>query len=89
MTTKSQNAERIAMEARVFVRKARRGGHANLITGMLFAECAQVLGLYGTDGWTIRKAARLTVAELEQMNELGLIDWNDSVFAAIKPRWMR
>lgn len=89
MPTKTESAERIARNARVFVRKARRGGHTNMITGMLLAESAQTLKLLGTDGWTIRKAARLTVAELRQTDELHLIDWDDETFKSIKPRWMR
>jgi|GEM_PF-1920382 len=68
--TKTERAQRIALNARAFVRKARRDGHTNLITGMLLAESAQALKLLDTDGWTIRKAARLTVAELEQAQEL-------------------
>jgi len=89
MPTKTERAQRIALNARVFVRKARRDGHTNLITGTLLAGSAQALKLLDTDGWTIRKAARLTVAELEQTNELHLIDWDDKTFMNIKPRWMR
>lgn len=89
MATKTQNAERIALHARVFVRKARSEGCTNLVTGMLLSESAQVLKLYGTDGWTIRKAARLTVDVLVQGEEAHLIDWDDDAFKALKPRWMR
>ncbi len=89
MATKTQNADRIALDARVFVRNARRNGHANLITGLLLAECAQGLRLYGTDGWTIRKAARITVTELINNNEADIIDWTDATFRPLKPRWMQ
>ena len=89
MATKTENAERIALQARVFVRKARRDGHTNLIDGMALLDAAQTLKLYDTDGWTIRKAARLTVTVLCEGNELDIIDWADATFAPLKPRWMR
>lgn len=87
--TKTQAADTIALEARVFVRKARRDGHANLIDADALWSAAQVRKLYGTDGWTIRKAARLTVTVLTECNELDLIDWADPIFKPLTPRWMR
>jgi hypothetical protein len=41
------------------------------------------------DGWTIRKAARLTVAELASTNELDIINWADDAFRPLTPRWVR
>lgn len=89
MATKTENAERIALHARVFVRAARRDGYANLIDTMALLGAAQTLKLWDTDGWTVRKAARLTVTELKLMDELHIIDWSDEAFAPLKPRWMR
>jgi hypothetical protein len=87
--TKTQDAERIALDARVFVRRARREGHVNLITEMLLQECAQSLRLFHADCWTIRKAARITVTELINNNEADIIDWTDDTFRPLMPGWMR
>jgi hypothetical protein len=86
--TKTAMAENIAREARVFVRGARAKGFVNRIDSNALWCAAQKRG-YDADSWTINKAARLTVDELERMNELDLIDWDDLRFRNRKPKWMR
>lgn len=87
--TKTQDAERIALDARVFVRKARREGHVNLIDADTLWSCAAALNMAGTDGWTVRKAARMTVNALTETDELSLIDWNDALFFPLRPSFAR
>jgi hypothetical protein len=79
MPTKTENAERIAREARVCVRRAHRNGATGTkITYLYLQETAQRLGMYDVDGWTFRKAARLTIAEMQLMNQTHLIDFTDA-----------
>lgn len=70
--TRTQTAERIAREAGVFVRKARRNGHSNKITRDLFHECAEVLGI-PEDAYSIRTVKQIARREAELMGETELI----------------
>jgi len=87
MPTKTEDAHRIAREARVFARKAHRGGATGTkITYLALQETAQAIGIYGVDGWTIRKAMRLTVAELRLTGEFHLADFADAPGASATGR---
>jgi hypothetical protein len=63
----------------VAVRKAHRNGATGTtITYLYLQEVAQSIGMTHVDGWTIRKAARLTIAELRLMDETHLFDFSDA-----------
>lgn len=70
--TRTQTAEMIAREARVFVRKARAQGASNKITVLLFQETAGVLGIPGDD-YSIRTVKQLARRDAEFMDETELI----------------
>lgn len=71
--TRMQNAERIALEARVFVRKARRAGHANKITRDLIYDMAEELGISDAD-YSVRTVKTLLRREAVLMGETDLLD---------------
>lgn len=68
--TRRQNADEIATDAIVFVRKARREGHVNTMTELLLWEIAQERGITDFSIITVKKLAR---ANAKLMNELDLI----------------
>jgi len=73
MASKTENAERIAREARVFVRRARRQGGSNVITEMALLETAQTLGLRQNIDYSLRTVERIVVANAREMEETDLV----------------
>ena len=71
--TRTQIADEIYIGAVVFVRKARKNGHANLVTKDLFYEIAQERG-YGWDDFSIRTV--MTIAR-RNMTSMGETEWID------------
>jgi hypothetical protein len=74
MATKTQNAETIALEARVFVRKARREGSANKLTRHLIQETAERLHISGED-YSVRTVQTILRREAALMGETHLLDF--------------
>jgi alanine racemase len=70
--TRTQVAERVAREAVVFVRKARRNGCVNMVTHLAFQEAAQSLGLQG-DEYSMRTVKRIARENLTLQGEYELI----------------
>jgi hypothetical protein len=74
MASKMENAEAIALRARVFVRKARAEGHSNLIDTMCLLEAAETLGLHGGGDYSLRTVKMIARREAAAMGETSLLD---------------
>ena len=70
--TRTQIADEIYIGAIVFVRKARKNGHVNMVTRDLFYEIAQERG-YGWDDFSIRTVMRIARSNMTSMGETNLI----------------
>lgn len=75
MASRTENAERIAREARVFVRKARRQGGSNVITEMALLETAQALGLRQNIDYSLRTVKQIVLANAREMEETALVSF--------------
>lgn len=71
---RTQVAEMVAREARVFVRRARRDGHSNTITRQALEEAAQTLNLVDGTDYSMRTVVRLVKADAKLMGETDLLD---------------
>jgi hypothetical protein len=73
MASRVENAQRIALEARVFVRKARAEGCTNKINKMTVLETAEVLGLRENVDYTFRTVKLLLIADARIAGETHLL----------------
>lgn len=78
--TKHELAEELAMHSRAFVQRAHReGATGTRVTADTIWCTAQELRI-DADTWTVKRAARLIVDELQRQGELHLVDFSDASF---------